>query len=518
MTDEIITKNFDHVDNVKQRRWILFSICMLAVMLTADYTAINIAIPAMSETFNTNLTTIQWVLSAYMLAWGTLVIPAGRLSDLYGKRRLFLIGTTLFTFSSALCGLAPNAWFLIASRVLQGIGGALLLPSLYTLVFTAYPESQRGKAMGIFTAALSVGMAIGPTMGGMLTHYLSWRYIFLVNLPLGICSILILFFSVAKEPKKLLDEPMDILGSIFQALIIVLFMFGIDQVKQVGITAPITLAIFSAVIILLPIFIFMEKSKKHPILRMSLFSNKPFLGCILSYILMGYNFAAILIIGALYLQNALNYTAFEAGLTFLAMTVSFGILSVYGGRLADRVQKRIPIIAGGIGMIIATFCFSLLNLSSPLWIILSVLALAGLGFGLAFPALNLAMMSSVKDEELNVASGTYNMFGTIGNTIGLILSAVSIVYFGKNKLFALVESLHIQLSHLQQQTLLNVIGSAHYDEHDLTAFSAQQIPQVMHTLHEAFIYAMSSSIHIALGFGILSVVLAMVLIRDKRPS
>lgn len=195
------------------------------------------------------------------------------------------------------------------------------------------------------------------------------------------------------------------------------------------------------------------------------------------------------------------------------MTIAFGVLSVYGGRLSDRMDKRILIIIGGFGMIAATLIFANLTVQSPLWLILTMLAFAGVGFGLAFPALNMAMMSCVKDDELNAASGTFTMFGCIGNTIGLILSAMSIVYFGKNTLFTLIKQSSIPLSNVQHNALIQLIGSAHYPENLLHLFSNKELPAILNTLQTAFTHAMSQSISIATILAVLSVVFGFFMIK-----
>lgn len=501
---------------IKHRAWILFAVSIVGFMIQVDYTAVNVGLEAIAATVHSDLTTIQWVLSAYVLAWGAMVIPAGRLADLYGNRRMFLLGNVLFLLGSIASGLATSAWFLIASRVLQGIGGAIFLPSIYTLIFTAYPNEERGKAMGVLTSAFAVGMAIGPTLGGVILHVLDWRYIFFVNIPFGIVVISIILMSIPKEPKKLLDESLDYLGAVFLALSFVTFMYGITQIRNLGLFDPKTIFILLSSMVLLAITLVLQRRAEHPILKLSLFQNKSFLGCILSYILLGYNFAAVLIIGSLYLQNTMNYSAFDTGLIFLAMTIAFGVLSTYAGRLCDVLDKRIIIVMGGLCCVLGTFIFANLTQTSPLWLICLMFALVGTGMGFAFPALNMAMMNSVGQNELNVASGTFTMFGCLGNTIGLIMSAVSIVYFGQTKLFALFSAMNITLNANQTTALNELIASAHYSSLTLSIFNATEIPTVMNNLHQAFVHAMSRSLWIALFFSFLSIVFGVLFIKEKK--
>lgn len=498
------------------RGWILFAVCIVAFMVQIDYTAVNVGLESMARTVHSNLTTIQWVLSAYVLAWGSMVIPAGRLADLYGKRRMFILGNVLFLLGSTLTGLSTTAWMLIASRVLQGVGGAIFLPAIYTLIFTAYPNKERGKAMGILTSAFAIGMAIGPTLGGVILHLLDWRYIFFINIPFGLLVISLILKYGAKEKRKLLDEPMDFIGSALLAFSFVVFMLCINLIKVDGLSSTHTLFGFLTFIVLISALLIYETKYSFPILKLSLFQNKSFLGCILSYILLGYNFAAILIIGGLYLQNTLNYNAFETGLIFLSMTVGFGVLSAYAGRLCDRFDARLMITLGGVSLVAGTLIFINLTPTSSLTEILIMFFLCGIGLGFAFPALNLSMMSAVKENELNVASGTFTLFGCLGNTIGLIMSAVSIVYFGQNYLLNLISKSNLTLSQTQTQALKTLIASAHYSSQQLANFSKDMIPTVLENLHLSFVYAISKSLTIALILSLLSIVIGVTLIKVKK--
>lgn len=504
-------------NEIKSRGWVLFAVCIVAFMVQIDFTAVNVALETISKTVHSDLTTTQWVLSAYVLAWGAMVIPAGRLADLYGKRRMFIFGTFIFIVGSTLSGLSNTTWLLISSRVLQGIGGAIFLPAVYTLVFSTYPSNQRGKAMGILTMAFAFGMAIGPTLGGAILHWLNWRFIFFINVPLGTLVIFLTFWAVPKEPKKLVNEPMNYFGSIIFAATFILLMFAVDQVKNLGLTNPITLSIFLASFVLLALTLIIQTKTKYPILKFSLFKNTAFLGCLLSYALLGYNFAAILIIGGLYLQSPMGYSAFSTGLIFLSMTIGFGLLSTYAGRLCDYVDYRLPIALGGFTSALGTIIFMSLTTTSPLWLICLMFFLAGTGFGFAFPGLNLAMMTVVNEDELNIASGTFTLFGCLGNTIGLIMSAVSIVYFGQYKLLSLIHYTKLSLNTIQENQLKALMASTHYTQSVIESLvGVKHVPTVIHNLHQAFVSAMTKSLLIALILAIISILLGIFLIKIPR--
>lgn len=499
-------------DTSPKAGWILFAVCILGIMIQIDFTAVNVALIAIGHTLKADLTTVQWALSAYILAWGAFVLTAGRLADLFGKRRTFLTGTILFMIGSALTGIATQPWFLIFGRVVQGMGGALFLPGIYTLVFTAFPENKRGFALGVLTSSISIGLAIGPTFGGVVVHLLNWRWIFFLNLPLGFPVIGIILWAVQREPWRLSEEAMDYLGAGLIALALTILMIALNQAPAWGVTSPRFILTIISSLILLAIFILYERRQKHPLIQLEMFTNSVFLGSSLAYIVLGFTFSTVLIVGGLYLQNALDYSAFDTGLIFLIMTAMFAWLSVYGGKLVDRMDARIPIITGGIATAIALLVFIFCTQHSPLWMPVLALALFGIGGGLGFPALNAIMMKSVPPNLLSTASSAFAMFGCIGNTFGLILSSAMIITFGQRALQVLLQAQNTVFNPEKTAILNNVIGSTHYSAKQLTAFPTTAIPHLLDLLRTAFIHGMAISMWLGLGLTLIGIIISAVMI------
>ncbi len=493
--------------------WILFAVCILAVMIQIDYTAVNVALIAIGHSLHADLSTVQWALSAYVLAWGAFVITAGRCSDLFGRRRTFLIGTFLFMLGSALTGAASEAWFMILGRVVQGMGGALFLPGLYTLVFTNFPENKRGFALGILTSSFAVGLAIGPTFGGVILHLLNWRWIFFLNLPLGIPVMGIILWAVEREPWRSSAESMDYIGAFIVALALIILMYALNQVNVWGPGSLKFLISIAVSIVLVILFVIYEKKQIHPLLQLDMFRNRPFLGCSLVYIIMGFTFSTVLIVGGLYLENALQYSPLQTGFIFLIMTAMFAALSIYSGKLVDRMDARVPIILGGVAVTASLLVFALSGQHSPLWMPMLALALFGIGGGLGFPALNATMMKSVPQEILSTASSAFAMFGCVGNTTGLILSSVLIVTFGEKHLVKLLVDHGGNLSSKQWLLLHNVIGSTHYSAAQLVSFPAENIPHLLDTLRNAFVYGMSIDMLTTMILSIIGIIISAVMIK-----
>ncbi len=499
----------------KKSGWILFAVCILGVMIQIDFTAVNVALIAIGHAVNADLSTVQWALSAYVLAWGAFVLTAGRCADLFGKRRTFLMGTLLFMLGSALTGLAVHAWFLILGRVIQGIGGALFLPGLYTLVFTAFPENKRGFALGILTSAIAIGLAIGPTFGGVVLQLLNWRWIFFLNLPLGIPVIAIILWSVKREPLRLSHEPMDYIGACLIAIALVILMVALNQINAWGIVSLKFWAAIGVSLIFLGIFIGFEHRQQYPLIQFEMFRNRIFLGCMLNQAIMGFNFATILIIGGLYLENALNYSAFNAGFIFLIMTAMFAWLSVYSGKLVDRMDARVPILSGGIATMIALLIFAACTQHSPLWMPMLALALFGVGGGLSFPALNVTMMRSISPDLLSTASSAFAMFGCIGNTLGLIFSSAIIIAFGQRQLTTLLTTQAWRINASQTAVLHAVMNTPHYNAAQLHAFPTENIPHLLDTLRSAFVHGISVNMLLTTGLTIAGLIISAMMIRPS---
>jgi EmrB/QacA subfamily drug resistance transporter len=497
--------------------WILFAVCILGVMIQIDYTAVNVALIAISHSIHADLNLVQWALSAYVLAWGALVLTAGRCADLFGKRRTFLIGTFLFMLGSAFTGMATAPWFLIFGRVIQGIGGALFLPGLYTLVFTAFPENRRGFALGVLTSSIAIGLAIGPTFGGVVIHLLNWRWIFFLNLPLGIPVIAIILWAVKKEPLRVINEPMDFLGALLVALALVIMMVALNQIHLLGISSARVWSLLILSVLIIAFFILYESRLKFPLIQLEMFKNKNYIGCLFNYVVMGFSFSTVLIVGGLYLENVLEYSPLHTGFIFLVMTAMFAWLSVYSGKLVDKVGSKLPIIAGGIFTTLSFLVLAACDPHSPLWMPVLVLALFGVGGGLGFPALNANMLKSMPAHLLSTASSAYAMFGTIGNTIGLILSSVIIVSFGEKKLNFLLAHSGLSITPSQTSILQHILGTPHYSPEQLKDFTPGNIPMLLDTLRASFVHGMTIVVLITTVLCILGVVVSVLMIRDHQP-
>ena len=458
--------------------FVLGAMIVLIFLINVDYTAVNIAMLPISKDTGADLNDLQWLLSGYVLAWASLVIPAGQMADIYGKRRLLLYGVTVFTIASILCGLLSSTASLIAARILQGFGGALFVPSLYALVFDCFPPEKRGFAIGMLGVGAGIGLAIGPTFGGYILSAFGWRWIFLINGPLCLITIAIIMMTVAKEPKRLNDKKVDWQGGSLLGLCLATFMFALNQAEIWGITDTRLWIIMAIALGLGALFLRTSRSKTDPLIPKGLFKNKPFVGCMLGFGVYCYAFSTILVIVGLYLQNIMNLDPYEASLIFLAMTLSLGVLSPFGGSMVDKIDPRIPICGGFLLLSISILSLATFDTTTSQPMILATLFCVGLGMGLSFPALNAMMMKVVDPSILSTASGTFIMCAGTANSLGVVISTslftgVGGLYFSK-----MVDTLSFPVSNEQLNDLLTFLGSAYRDESILQGFAPEQISKL----------------------------------------
>tara|TARA_R110002095_G_scaffold36908_2_gene34426 strand:+ start:3844 stop:5397 length:1554 start_codon:yes stop_codon:yes gene_type:complete len=479
--------------NISEKRrayFVLFAMMILILLINVDYTAVNIALLPISKDSGADLNTLQWLLSGYVLAWATLVIPAGQMADIYGKRRLLLWGVSLFALASILCGLVTSAPLLIFARVLQGFGGALFVPPLYALVFECFPPKKRGFAIGMLGVGAAIGLAIGPSFGGYILANFGWRWIFLINAPLCLLTISMIMLSVAKEPKRLSHGKVDAQGALLLGASLMGFMYALNQSEIWGLKDPALWSIFAFSLGLLIAFIKTSQHKENRLIPQGLFSNKPFVGCLIGFAVYCFSFSTVLVIIGLYLQNIQSYSPYEAGLIFLAMTFALGILSPFGGSLVDKMDARYP-ICGGLLLLGISLAYAMsFDANTDKTTLLFVLFTMGLGMGLSFPALNAMMMKVVDPKNLSTASGTFIMAACTSNSLGVVVSTSLFTGLGA---FYFNQSLamdSILLSPENHQALLDVLASAYRDLSSLGGFTAQEIASYISLINTSLVDAL----------------------------
>ncbi len=486
-----------------QSRLILAVISVLVFVMNIDYTAVNLALVPISEEIAGDLNTLQWLLSAYVLVWAAFVVPGGRLADLHGKKKILILGLALFMLGSALTGVGVDITTLILGRLLQGLGAALFSAPAYGLIFSSVPPAKQGMAMGVIGGASGLGLAIGPTLAGLIIRETSWRWLFYINIPLCLIIIGVLIFLIPKEEKAASHTPIDWSSVGLLACGLGTTVFSLNQSEVWGITDWRFIGLIILGLSVLVVFFLRDRQQQLQILPVALLKNKSFMATVGASFLYSYCFALVLIMMSLYLQNTLHLNSSETGYVFLSMTLAVGVLSPIGGKLADRIGVCIPMITGALLIAIALFLLSFLTRTSSLWMVCGGLMLAGLGLGIGFPSLNTAMFRTLDSQEINTGSGIFTMAMMIANSVSVIISTSFLVMIGRTKLTSLVQQSHLSLDFQQQETLAQVISKVEHTSAQLQGFTPSQVPQLLQFIDNSFLQGFKVTLWIGLVFSLI---------------
>jgi EmrB/QacA subfamily drug resistance transporter len=408
-------------------RWLaLYVLCLGDLMIVLDVTIVGVALPSIREDLGFSETSLAWIVNAYLLTFGGFLLLGGRLGDLFGHRRLFLIGTTLFTAASLACGLSNSQELLVASRAVQGLGAAVVSAVALSLMMTLFTEpADRAKAMGIFGFVASGGGSIGVLLGGILTDILNWHWIFLVNVPVGALVVLLTFKLVPDSPGFAAKGRLDIAGAVTVTLSLMLAVYAIVNGNQEGWTSAQTLGLLGAAAVLLGIFLAIESKVRAPLVPLGLFRLRNVAVSNVVGVLWAAAMFAWFFLSALYLQLVLGYSPLQVGLAFLPGNIIMGILSVgLSAKLVMRFGFRLPLFTGLMIAAVGLLLFARAPVDGNFVVdVLPSMILLGLGAGMAFNPVLLAAMSDVDPSEAGLASGVVNTSFMMGGALGLAVLA-----------------------------------------------------------------------------------------------
>ena len=401
------------------RKWYVMAAVAMGIFLaTIDGSIVNIALPTLVRELHTDFAIVQWVVLAYLITVTTLMLSVGRLADMVGKKTLYTSGFVVFTIGSLLCGLAPTVGWLIGFRVLQAIGAAMTMALGAAIVTEAFPPSQRGKAMGITGAVVSIGIVLGPALGGLLIAALSWHWIFFVNLPVGLVgTLMVLRFVPAIRPSG--SQRFDYLGAVTLFVSLISLLLALTLGQQAGFATLSVLLLFATCALFLAAFIRVEWKSRQPMLDLRLFQNSLFSINLITGFITFVAIAGTMVLMPFYLENMLRYDTGTVGLLLAVVPIGLGVVSPISGGLSDRFGTRSISLIGLVALLIGYSAVSTLGLHTTLLgYVLRFLPL-GIGMGLFQSPNNSAIMGAAARERLGVASGLLSISRTLGQTVGV---------------------------------------------------------------------------------------------------
>jgi EmrB/QacA subfamily drug resistance transporter len=400
------------------RKWLpLVAICTGTFMLLVDVTIVNVALPDIATDLGTTFGQLQWVVDIYALALAALVLGAGSLADLYGRRKLYLIGLVLFALASLASGLAPNAGALIAARGLQGIGGAIMFATTIALINTSYSGRDRGTAFGVWGAVVGASAALGPILGGALTE-VSWRWIFFVNLPVCVLAVVLTLTAVEEARQPHAPRP-DVVGIALFSLGAGSVVFGLVRAAADGWGQPVAWAPIAAGLVVLAVWVLVERRRQDPMLDVRLFRSRSFTGIMLGALLLNGAAFAALIYTSLWLQSIGGLSPLQAGCVFIPLSVVSFLVAGAGGRFLQTLPPRFVL---GVGLLLigaGSLLMALVHADSTWRVLVAGLAVLGAGVGMANPTLASAALAAVPRERSGMASGAVNTARQLGFAIGV---------------------------------------------------------------------------------------------------
>jgi EmrB/QacA subfamily drug resistance transporter len=435
-------------------RWIaLYILCAGFLMIVLDATIVNVALPSIQEDLGFSQSSLAWVVNAYLISFGGLLLLSGRLGDLLGRRSVFLTGLALFTVASMLCGLSQSQGMLVAARFAQGVGGALASAVILGMIVTMFPEPRdQARAIGVYSFVASAGASIGLLLGGVLTQGLSWHWIFFVNVPIGLATGLLAWRLVEDDKGIGLARGADVAGAVLVTSALMLGVYTIVKAADYGWGDLHTLGFGALSVALLGAFIAREATAGTPLVPLRIFRFRNVTGANLVQILMVAGLFGMFFLGVLYLQRVLGYDAIETGLAFLPVSLTIGVLSLgFSARLNMRFGAKATLHPGLVLIVAGLALFSRAPVDGDYWVdVLPVMFLLGIGAGLSFPSLMTLGMSGATQSDSGLASGLVNTSLQVGGALGLAVLATlsstrsdNLLADGEGRLEALTGGYHL---------------------------------------------------------------------------
>ncbi len=401
--------------------WTLVAVSFGLFMIMLDNTVVNVALPSIERDLHISIAQLEWIVTAYALVFAALLITGGKLGDLFGRRRIFIVGLAVFTLSSLACGFAPNAGFLIGARAVQGIGAALMNPATLSIITATFPPKQRGQAIGIWAGVSAMALAIGPLAGGLIVDNINWNWIFFVNVPVGILGIVVAKFFIDESRDTSHEQSIDFPGLVTSGTGLFALSYALIEGNAKGWSSAEILGLFAAAAVLLGGFVLLESRQRLPMLDLSLFKIPSFVGANVVAMLVSLGMFGVFFFVSLYIQNILGYSPTKAGAAFLPMTILIILLAPIAGKQSDRIGSR-WLMGGGMTVLgISLLLYQRVGLHSTFWTLLPAMILGGVGMAFVMSPMTSAAMGSVPIDKAGVGSGVLNSFRQVGGSLGIAL-------------------------------------------------------------------------------------------------
>ena len=500
------------------RKQILTFIAMgIGILVVAvDIAAINVAIPAIEKDFKTTIGVIEWVVNGYVLVFGVLMVTCGRLADMFGRKKIFLLGILVFGIASLAGSLAVNPQMLIAARIVQGLGGALLWPSVIGIVYSSVSEDKKGIAVGLILGVAGVGNAAGPLIGGVITELLSWRLVLFVNVPLSIAAGLITYLFVDEQVEEGGEKNVDYWGIFTISVSLIALLYATNQFPNWGLESYKTISLLIVFLVFLIIFIPIERKNKEALIPPDVMKNVQFMiNATVMFTLVGPFFAMLLFIPQYY-EKFKGYSPLEAGAALVPMMFTFAVVAPISGSIFNRLGPKLSIFIGTSLTCLGTIGVSLYGFGDSYYDSLPALVVAGVGLGFAVPSITTAAVGVVKESRASLAGGIIYMFQLVGGALGLAIITTIFTDAARNDIYSSLSEVGISLSEAHKSDLLGFVLGSSGKEKLISDFGQGKFDELLPHIHHAY----ATGIKMGLLFGALlaavGALLTLLFVRGKK--
>jgi EmrB/QacA subfamily drug resistance transporter len=481
----------------------------VAVFIVAnDFTALAVALPAIEKQFDSDVSTVQWVINAYALTFGVLIVVGGRLADIFGRKRIFLLGAAAFAVFSLLGGFAQSADWLIGCRALMGVGGALMWPAILGMTYAALPESKAGLAGGLILGAAGIGNAAGPILGGILTDALSWRWIFFVNVPIAAFGALVTVLAIHQQEPAQKDRRLDYAGVATLSVGLVALLIALDQVTEWGWSNPRIIGLILVCAALLGSFAMIER-RAGPValVPMDVIANRNFRAACLTVLLMSTIFFAVLLYLPQFMQKILGYSPLKAGVGLVPMMGTFALASFAAGPLYAKLGPKLIVTLGAAAIAIGIMLLSLLGENSGYGGLVPGMVVLGVGAGLFYSSITTAGVTALDASRAALAGGIVYMFQIAGGAIGLGLNTTIFTSQSESNLDAHVSALGATITDRQADLAHGILAGTESSRRVIAAFPSEVGQRLEGLVRDAFVAGIHTAFRVdaVLAFGALIV-------------
>jgi EmrB/QacA subfamily drug resistance transporter len=503
---------YNHLITDENRKWwTLGAMCFALFMIMLDNTVVNVALPTIQKDLGASISGLEWTINGYTLSFAVLLATGGRLGDIFGRRRMFLFGVVIFALSSATAGFAPDATALVISRVVQGVGAALMMPATLSIITDAFPANERGKAMGMWAGVSALALAVGPVLGGFLTEHVSWRAIFYLNIPVAVGAVTAALFAVRESRDTSVGREVDYAGVAVLTAGLTALILALVEGNSWGWGSTQIVLLLGTAALALPAFVFVEGRVKAPMVQFDLLSDRNFLGAVVVALIVSFAMLGVFFFLALYMQDILHYSPLEAGVRFLPSTVMIVGVAPVAGRLSDRFGPR-WLIAGGLLIVAASlFSFSSIAVDSSYLDLLPGFMLLGIGIAMTMSPMTSAAMNAVPVQKAGIASGVLSMFRMVGGSLGVAVTGAIFQGLVSSKLDTLLTGSGVTAA--QRAEVSSQLGGGSTEP--IQGVDPAQAKQVVVAGREAFVYALGHAMSVSAAVALVGAIVGATAIRAK---